>query len=73
MFVFFDQRISFRLWNYAKYYINKYVARWVPPFYQKFPSLPGASMMSAWCEADIRLSEELTTEGYRQEQEGPRV
>ena len=26
----------------------------------------------AWCEADIRLSEELATEGYRQVQEGRR-
>jgi len=26
----------------------------------------------AWCEADIRLSEELATEGYRQVQEGTR-
>ena len=33
--------------------------------------LPGASMTSAWCEADNRLSEELATEVYRQVQEGP--
>ena len=44
-----------------------------PKNYQKFPTLPGTSMTTAWCEADIRLSEELTTQGYRQVKEGRRV